>query len=135
MLTAPPDLTITAYKFAIEVINDNTKPSTASGVTPQQYEALGEKKPCIAWLLEPLRIGNIVTKWSGTMQHPLHNSKVGVSITSFVHFAYVFSLNTIVFADLQSKPVYSPLPTPNLTPSSHSDEGSSGWSRSSKSGV
>ncbi|KAJ3806027.1 kinase-like domain-containing protein, partial [Lentinula aff. lateritia] len=57
----------------------------------------------ITWLLEPIRPrASVTTKWSGTMQHPLHNSKVGDTLMTFVHFAYHWTYMTLVFADLQT---------------------------------
>ncbi|KAF9256429.1 hypothetical protein L218DRAFT_881696, partial [Marasmius fiardii PR-910] len=53
------------------------------------------------WLLEPMRTGT-PKKWSGTLQHPSHQGKLGVTLTTFVHFAYEWSQKTIVFADLQT---------------------------------
>ncbi|KAE9390096.1 hypothetical protein BT96DRAFT_761649, partial [Gymnopus androsaceus JB14] len=56
----------------------------------------------ITWLLEPLRPKTETQEWSGTNQHPEHNSKVGSTLTAFVHFAYEWTHKTVVFADLQT---------------------------------
>lgn len=43
-----------------------------------------------------------VTKWSGTLAHPNHHGDlVGATICAFVHFAYIFSQCSVVFADIQ----------------------------------
>jgi hypothetical protein len=54
----------------------------------------------ILWLLEPLR-GASIERWSGTLQHPNHDNKTGQTIDAFMHFSYVYSQQTLVFADIQ----------------------------------
>jgi len=45
-----------------------------------------------------------VTKWSGTLAHPNHRGDlVGATICAFVHFAYICSQRSIVFADIQGE--------------------------------
>ncbi|KAJ3747078.1 kinase-like domain-containing protein, partial [Lentinula detonsa] len=67
------------------------------------------------------------TKWSGTMQHPEHNSKVGDTLTSFVHFAYEWTHQTVVFANLQTLKVGSENGGTNIlfNPMSHTLGGNS----------
>ncbi|KAJ3991959.1 hypothetical protein F5050DRAFT_1580486, partial [Lentinula boryana] len=96
------DIRVTEFKIALEIPENH--PSPASGVTAGEINALSEDLQYISWLLEPMRPRGIEpTKWSGTMQHPEHNSKVGDTLTSFVHFAYEWTHQTVVFADLQSE--------------------------------
>ncbi|KAJ3993927.1 kinase-like domain-containing protein, partial [Lentinula boryana] len=79
-------------------------PSPASGIGDLVYAGLDPTKQYITWLLEPMRPKALATtKWSGTMQHPSHNSKVGDTLTTFVHFTYQWTYKTLVFADLQSE--------------------------------
>ena len=54
----------------------------------------------IVWLLEPMR-GSSIERWSGTLKHPNHDNKVGQTMDAFMHFSYVYSQHTIVFADIQ----------------------------------
>lgn len=96
------DIQVTDFSIAIEVVGSG-EPSPASGVSANAYSALDKGKEFIVWLLEPMRPAKQPKKWSGTMQHPDHNSKVGDTLTSFVHFAYQWTEKGVVFADLQSK--------------------------------
>ncbi|KAF9071919.1 kinase-like domain-containing protein, partial [Rhodocollybia butyracea] len=41
-------------------------------------------------------------KWSGTMQHPSHRSKLGLMMTIFAHFSLEWTEKTLVFVDLQT---------------------------------
>ncbi|KAJ3911434.1 kinase-like domain-containing protein [Lentinula edodes] len=78
-------------------------PSPASRVSDIVYSGIDSQKKFITWLLEPMRPrASVTTKWSGTMQHPLHNSKLGDTLMTFVHFAYHWTYKTLVFADLQT---------------------------------
>ncbi|KAJ3780281.1 kinase-like domain-containing protein [Lentinula aff. detonsa] len=102
------DIRVTEFKIALEIPENH--PSPASGITAGEINAL---KP---------------TKWSGTMQHPEHNSKVGNTLTSFVHFAYEWTHQTVVFADLQTSKVGSENGGTNILfdPMSHTLGGNSG---------
>ncbi|KAF8824200.1 hypothetical protein HHX47_DHR8000161 [Lentinula edodes] len=97
------DIKVTAYKIGVEVVGKGARPSPASGLDPEKYDTLEAEDHQIVWLLEPMRPRTATKKWSGTMQHPGHNSKVGDTLTSFVHFAYQWTYETVVFADLQSE--------------------------------
>ncbi len=53
------------------------------------------------WLLEPMRYGE-VKRYSGTMSHvPRDSSHYALTISAFVHFVYVYSEESLVFADIQ----------------------------------
>ncbi|KAF8178854.1 kinase-like domain-containing protein [Mycena galopus ATCC 62051] len=54
----------------------------------------------VVWLLEPLR-GSSLERWSGTLRHPTHESKHGRTMDAFMHFSYVYSQQTLLFADIQ----------------------------------
>ncbi|KAJ3969764.1 hypothetical protein EV361DRAFT_963860 [Lentinula raphanica] len=91
------NITVTDYKIALEVVGD-AGPLPASGVVMDL-----EESQLIGWLLEPMRPKTAITKkWSGTMQHPEHNNKVGDTLTSLVHFGYSWTHKSLVFADLQT---------------------------------
>ncbi|KAJ7161857.1 kinase-like domain-containing protein, partial [Mycena crocata] len=79
-------------------------PSPASGLTMDSFMASLDTNPncAIFWLLEPLRSSS-VERWSGTLQHPPHENKPGRTMDTFMHFSYVYSQQTLVFADLQSE--------------------------------
>ncbi|KAJ4477541.1 hypothetical protein J3R30DRAFT_3291401, partial [Lentinula aciculospora] len=56
----------------------------------------------VAWLLEKKHQKHIL-KWTGTTQHPSHNRILfGNVLTSFVHFLYEYSQNTVLMADIPS---------------------------------
>jgi hypothetical protein len=52
------------------------------------------------WLVEPRRTISLI-KFSGTLQHPPCNDKMGETITAFAHFVYIVSKQSLVFADIQ----------------------------------
>ncbi len=49
-----------------------------------------------------------VIRFSGTLSHPSHTDKTGLTIVAFAHYAYCYSQKNIVFADIQGK-LISPL--------------------------
>lgn len=58
------------------------------------------------WLVEPLHPKAMV-KYSSTLAHQCNRTdKVGSTLNAFVHFAYEYSQEQIVFADLQGKVPY-----------------------------
>ena len=70
-----------------------------TGITGHEDD--GEIPTPWTWIVEPRRPMS-VTKWSGTLTHPNHHGDlIGATICAFVHFAYVYSHNSIVFADIQ----------------------------------
>ncbi|KAE9403508.1 hypothetical protein BT96DRAFT_1080110 [Gymnopus androsaceus JB14] len=99
------DVEVTAHKVAVEVITSDDAPLPASEVTAETFASLADGKNSITWLLEPLRPKTETQEWSGTNQHPEHNSKVGSTLTTFVHFAYEWTHKTVVFADMQCKTI------------------------------
>ncbi|KAJ6454095.1 hypothetical protein C8R47DRAFT_997389, partial [Mycena vitilis] len=92
---------VTDFKLAIEVFQDGLGPSTASGVAPTTDPGL------VVWLFEPRR-SSPVKHWSGTNEYPpWPRNKLGSTLTAFAHYAYLISLETIVFCDLQTTPYFS----------------------------
>ncbi|KAK7435411.1 hypothetical protein VKT23_019673 [Stygiomarasmius scandens] len=78
-------------------------PSPASGVKLEDYMKVKDQDDgYITWLLEPIRNASTTKKWSGTINHPSHTNKVGDTLHAFVHFAYQYTQNFVVFADLQT---------------------------------
>ncbi|KAJ6580234.1 kinase-like domain-containing protein, partial [Mycena sp. CBHHK59/15] len=56
----------------------------------------------VVWLFEPRR-SSTVKHWSGTNDYPAwHQSKLGNTLGAFTHWAYLFSQESIVLADLQT---------------------------------
>ncbi|KAJ7142387.1 kinase-like domain-containing protein, partial [Mycena epipterygia] len=56
----------------------------------------------VIWLFEPRRSSK-VSHWSGTNEYPpWHRSKLGSTLNTFTHYAYLFSLESMVLADLQT---------------------------------
>lgn len=54
-----------------------------------------------SWIVERRRPMSVM-KWSGTLAHPNHHTDlIGATICAFVHFSYIFSQHSIVFADIQ----------------------------------
>ncbi|KAJ7111432.1 hypothetical protein C8R44DRAFT_633314, partial [Mycena epipterygia] len=100
---------ITDFKLGIEVVQDNSGPSKASGFTLEQYQVAQEKQGnngsisgLVIWLFEP-RCSSQVKHWSGTNEHPpWHQNKLGSTLNAFVHYAYLFSQESTVLVDLQS---------------------------------
>lgn len=93
----------TLAREVIDTENSVSHPSPASGVLSDQWSdaSFADQDAGVVWLLEPERSA-AVERWSGTMEHPAHHDKRGATLVAFVHFAYVYSLRTKVFADLQS---------------------------------
>ncbi|KAJ7832306.1 hypothetical protein B0H13DRAFT_2289105 [Mycena leptocephala] len=90
--------------LAQEIVGDCAlTPSPASGVPMSVFldATSGNPDSAITWLLEPLRAAS-VNRWSGTLEHPIHADKAGKTIDAFMHFAYIYSQQSLVFADLQS---------------------------------
>ncbi|KAJ7774456.1 kinase-like domain-containing protein, partial [Mycena olivaceomarginata] len=54
----------------------------------------------IIWLVEPLH-NAVVTRYTGTMEHPVGTGQLAHTLSAFVHCAYQRSGGTMVFADLQ----------------------------------
>ncbi|KAJ6628765.1 hypothetical protein B0H10DRAFT_1777418, partial [Mycena sp. CBHHK59/15] len=92
---------VTDFKLAVEVVHDDSGPSTASGFSLAQYQAANDPA-IVVWLFEPCR-SSTVKHWSGTNDYPAwHQSKLGNTLGAFTHWAYLFSQESIVLADLQS---------------------------------
>ncbi|KAJ6560678.1 hypothetical protein B0H10DRAFT_1845638, partial [Mycena sp. CBHHK59/15] len=92
---------ITDFRLAIELVQDDASPSKASGFSIDEYQ--GASNPgIIVWLFEPRRSSK-VQHWSGTNVYPpWHQNKLGSTLNAFTHYAYLFSQESTVFADLQS---------------------------------
>ncbi|KAL0062900.1 hypothetical protein AAF712_010221 [Marasmius tenuissimus] len=103
--TIMDDIRVTEFKVAAEQVPPGGYPSPASGISKDAWDSLDDsgKEFAALWLLEPLRATTApTTKWSGTMQHPTPTGMLGATMTALAHFAYKYTHNTIVFADLQS---------------------------------
>jgi hypothetical protein len=61
-------------------------------------DIIGEKGAM--WLVKPQQTTSVV-KFSGTLQHPSQDNKVGKTITAFAHFVFTISKQSLVFADIQ----------------------------------
>jgi hypothetical protein len=103
---APRQITVF---LGIEMVPDGAGPSPASGVSLEQYQVACEAQvdsdsdSCLAiWLFEPRRLSK-VKHWSGTNEYlPWHQNKLGSTLNTFTHYAYLLSQETTVLADLQS---------------------------------
>ncbi|KAI1791093.1 kinase-like domain-containing protein [Ganoderma leucocontextum] len=106
------DFAFTSCYLAREIVGPNG-PSKASGISQESWASLTEKDPdsTIIWLLEPRR-SKSVTRWSGTLAHSKRADKRHSTMGAFVHFAYDWSQQTVVFADLQSSA--GKLPGPHM---------------------
>jgi hypothetical protein len=106
----PTGIQITDFKLGIEVVQDDSGPSKASGFSLEQYQATLEEKGdrgsisgLVIWLCEPRR-SSLVKHWSGTNEYPpWHQNKLGSTLNAFAHYAYLFSQESTVLADLQSR--------------------------------
>ncbi|KAJ7790255.1 hypothetical protein B0H13DRAFT_1676232 [Mycena leptocephala] len=80
-----------------------------SGFSEEQYQAARQARDdsnsdpgIVIWLFEPRRSSK-VQHWSGTNKYPpWHRNKLGSTLNTFAHYAYLFSLESTVLADLQS---------------------------------
>ncbi|KAJ7100704.1 kinase-like domain-containing protein [Mycena belliarum] len=97
------DFTFSTGILAQETIGER-EPSAASAVTLQDFLESTSRSPssAITWLLEPLRASTI-ERWSGTLDHPMHADKPGKTMDAFMHFSYIYSQRSRLFADLQSQ--------------------------------
>lgn len=101
---------VTEFKLAVEVIRDGFGPSTASGFSLEQYTAASDavsdsnaNPGIVVWLFEPRRTSK-VKHWSGTNEYPSWDqNKLGSTLNAFGHYAYLFSLESTILCDLQSK--------------------------------
>lgn len=98
------DFAFTQFYIAREIIVGDNKPSLASGITLDAYTnaVIDDPESHVVWLLEPHR-HTYVEKWSGTMIHTNARDKLSQTVSAFVHFAYHWTRNTMVFADVQSQ--------------------------------
>ncbi|KAJ7127788.1 kinase-like domain-containing protein, partial [Mycena epipterygia] len=100
---------VTEFKLGIEVVQDTCGPSKASGFSLDQYQLASsaqiESKSnhgIIVRLFEPRR-SSTVSHWSGTNEYPpWHRNKLGSTLNTFTHYAYLLSLESTVLADLRS---------------------------------
>ncbi|KAJ7133796.1 kinase-like domain-containing protein [Mycena filopes] len=93
-----------------EIIGDcSLIPSPASTVSMDMFLEATSAHPdsAITWLLEPLR-ASALDRWSGTLEHPLHSDKAGMTMDAFMHYSYVYSQKSFIFADLQSTRARAP---------------------------
>ncbi|KAJ7758933.1 kinase-like domain-containing protein, partial [Mycena maculata] len=91
---------VTDFKLGIEVVEDISGPSVASGFSLEQYEAAFDPS-IIVWLFKPRRSSK-VKRWSGTNEYPAwEQNKLGNTLNAFSHYVYLFSQESTVLADLQ----------------------------------
>lgn len=103
------EISVTDFKLGIEVVENGSAPSPASGISLEQYQAAceaqddsGSDPGIVIWLFEPRRSSKVV-HWSGTNEYPAwHQNKLGSTLNAFAHYVYVLSQESIVLADLQS---------------------------------
>ncbi|KAF8576013.1 hypothetical protein K439DRAFT_1307918, partial [Ramaria rubella] len=62
----------------------------------------------IYWLLEEQRTP-VVNNYSYTLNHPDQKSLKGATIVVFAHFCWLYSQQTLVFADMQGSPARNSL--------------------------
>ncbi|KAJ8089942.1 hypothetical protein PM082_018520 [Marasmius tenuissimus] len=104
-------------QIAHEVIGVSQTPSKASGITSADYidqtmlitqDRSHEDGPRVAvtWLIEPLHTQH-VTKYSGTLTQSNKQTLPYMTMSSFTHFTWAWSLFRLVFVDLQSSTAMS----------------------------
>ncbi|KAJ7756038.1 hypothetical protein DFH07DRAFT_742873, partial [Mycena maculata] len=80
---------------------EDSGPSMASGFSLEQYQAARDPN-IIVWLFKP-RCPSKVKHWSGTNEYsPWHQNKIGSTLNAFAHYAYLFSQESTILADLRS---------------------------------
>ncbi|KAJ6617370.1 hypothetical protein B0H10DRAFT_1878500 [Mycena sp. CBHHK59/15] len=102
-------ISVTDFKLGIEIVENGSAPSLASGISLEQYQAGSEVQDdsssdpgIVIWLFEPRRSSK-VKHWSGTNEYPAwHQSKLGSTLNTFAHYVYLFSQESTVPADLQT---------------------------------
>lgn len=96
------DFEFTEVMLAREVL-DEQPPSAASGLSQASFNRYFEEDPdmSVVWLLEPARTSS-TTRYSGTMAHTNQSNKHHQTINTFVHFSYLFSQRSMIFADIES---------------------------------
>ncbi|KAF7344642.1 Kinase-like protein [Mycena venus] len=102
---------VTDFKLGVEIVDNAVGPSTASGFSLEQYQAaqpnsdsdqLTSDRGLVTWLFEPRRYSK-VQHWSGTNEYPpYHRHKLGSTLNAFTHYAYLLSLESMIFCDLQT---------------------------------
>ncbi|KAJ7658237.1 hypothetical protein DFH06DRAFT_990388, partial [Mycena polygramma] len=103
------EISVTDFKLGIEIVEDGSAPSPASGISSDEYLAACDLQDdshsdpgIVVWLFEPRRSSQ-VKHWSGTNEYPAWpQSKLGSTLNAFAHYVYVFSQESTVLADLQS---------------------------------
>ncbi|KAF8583633.1 hypothetical protein K439DRAFT_1617341 [Ramaria rubella] len=91
--------------LAKELVDDDKIPSLGSNcslVNVEDSESQG-----IYWLLEERRTP-VVNNYSYTLNHLHQKSLKGATIVAFTHFCWLYSKNTLVFADMQGGLLSSP---------------------------
>ncbi|TRM66662.1 kinase-like domain-containing protein [Schizophyllum amplum] len=93
------DFDVTDFQIACEVVLGDGKPSRASNVTDEQYIEAAPAK--LVWIMEPER-KHTITKWSGTLNHPVHVSLLGQTASAIAHYFWLHTKGEMVLADMQS---------------------------------
>ncbi|KAF8573695.1 hypothetical protein K439DRAFT_1624887 [Ramaria rubella] len=92
--------------LAKEVVGVEQCPSLGSNFSRDDVE-LSEIQ-AIYWLLEEWRT-LVVNNYSYTLNHPDQKSLKGATIVVFAHFCWLYSQQTLVFADMQGSPARNSL--------------------------
>ncbi|KAJ7197583.1 kinase-like domain-containing protein [Mycena pura] len=130
-------LSISKAWLAKETVDEDENPSLAAGISEDQPEQLDAYHASgIAWLMEPLRSGQ-VTKFRGTLDHTgAAQGKLAATVDAFIHFTYLYSKKTMVLCDVQTMKqhindwlmnvIFDPMvhsPTGNRGPGDHGKKG------------
>ncbi|KAF8573104.1 hypothetical protein K439DRAFT_1625310 [Ramaria rubella] len=92
--------------LAKEITDDEGCPSAASNCSQNDVELSDIQ--AIYWLLEEQRTP-VVNNYSYTLNHLDQKSLKGATIVVFVHFCWLYSKQTLVFADMQGSPARNSL--------------------------
>ncbi len=87
-----------AEAFLGEEVMGEAGPSPASGADRKDFA--NEEGPY--WLVEQKRAQSVV-RFSGTLNHPSHFDKTGLTIVAFAHYVYCYTKKNMVLADIQGK--------------------------------
>ncbi|KAJ7737132.1 hypothetical protein B0H16DRAFT_1326096, partial [Mycena metata] len=87
---------VTDFKIAVEVTPDSEDSEPVTQHTSDPGKGL------VVWIFEPRRSSK-VQRWSGTNEYPpWDRGKLGSTLNTFAHYAYIVSHESTVFCDLQS---------------------------------
>ncbi|KAL1687707.1 hypothetical protein GGG16DRAFT_104901 [Schizophyllum commune] len=95
---------VTPFFLVREVVTDKQHPSKASNTTYDEFRDANldaSDEVNVVWLMEPHH-AQPVTKWSGTLSHPVNNSLVGQTARAIAHWFFIHTEYASVLADMQS---------------------------------